>query len=263
MSIYSPKSLGIVFCSLLALNGTLRAQEQAVEVTELKQLTDPTILKSRVWIDNEWNQYKHGAGFGKVTLASLWGMRVSENQDIGLRLKVPFAWSESGDAVGSNDHAGLGDIEFAAGTAFRLNKQWRTGGGLELHADSATDPSLGDQVWRLKPFWAMAYDAKDWLTLGFSAEYNASISQRSGVDPQNYLELFWPVTFILPDLWSVTAQYKGKVDFEAHDNWTQSVKFVVAKQLSGVPLNISAAIEKELDGGNKQFQVNLITTWFF
>lgn len=258
----TPKSLRFALFGLLALSGNLfAAQDESLAVTELKEITDPTILKSRVWLDTEWNQFKHGQGFGKVTFASLWGRAISEKADIGLRLKVPFAWSESGDAIGTNDHAGLGDIEVAAGGAVHLAKNWRFGGGLELHADSATDPSLGDQVWRLKPILATAYDATAWLNLGFIAEYNHSVCERTGIHPQRYLEMFLPVTFVLPKLWSVTAQYKGKIDFE--EGWTQSAKFVVAKQFEKVPMNIAAAIEKELDGGNKQFQVNLVTTWFF
>lgn len=256
------KSLGLALCGLLTLGSHLFAQDdQDLKVTELKEINDPTILKSRVWLDTEWNQFKHGIGFGKVTVAGLWGHAISDTADVALRLKVPFAWSESGDVIGTNDHAGLGDIEVAAGGALHLTKQWRVGGGLELHADSATDPSLGDQVWRLKPFLVTAYDATKWLTLGFSAEYNQSVAERTEVHPQRYLEMFLPVTFILPDLWSVTAQYKGKVDFE--EGYTQSAKLGVAKQFENVPFNVSASIEKELDGGTKQFQVNLVTTWFF
>lgn len=245
-----------------AETAVVNADEQTA-AEELKLLADPTILKSRVWLDSEWNDSRHGGGDGKVTLGGVWVWGVSPNQDWAVRLKIPFAWHVAGNAAGDSDEYGLGDIDLATGAAFRLGKSWRTGGGLELRAPSATDDVLGDDVWRLKPFWSVGWDATERLTFAFTAEYNQSIAEEHGVARKRFLEMFFPTTYVLPHRWSVTAQYEAKVDFENDDRWTHSAKFVVAKRLDRAPVSLAASIKKPFDGGAKQFQVNFIVTYSF
>ena len=117
----------------------------------------------------------------------------------------------------------VGDVEVAAGTAFRLSKKWRTGGGIELHADTASNPALGGGVWRLHSSWSVAYDVTNWLTLTPTAEYSHSIAEEHDVAPHRYLELSLPTTFILPHDWSIITSYKAKIDFENGDRWTHTV----------------------------------------
>ena len=230
---------------------------------QLKALNDQTIIQSSVWLDTEWDQFKHGAEEATWTLAGLWGWRVSDRQDGAVRLKVPFVYDRSGEASGHTDVGGLGDIEVAAGTAFHLSNTWRTGGGIELHTDSASNPALGDSVWRLHSSWSIAHDVTNWLTLTPTAEYSHSIAEENNVSPQRYLELSLPVTFILPYDWSIGTRYKAKVDFENGDYWTHTLDVGVAKRLPNVPLVLSATLEKSFDGGNKKFQVNFTMTYYF
>src|SRR6266508_5220424 len=128
----------------------------AAAADQLKALNDQTIIQSSVWLDTEWEQYKHGAEEATWTLGGLWGSRLSDRQDWAVRLKVPFVYDRSDEASGHADIGGLGDVEVAAGAAFRLSKTWRTGGGIELHADTASNPALGDSVWRLHSSWSVA-----------------------------------------------------------------------------------------------------------
>jgi len=151
----------------------------------------------------------------------------------------------------------------ATGTAFRLSKTWGTGGGIELHADTASNPALGDSVWRLHPSWSIGHDVTDWLTLTPTAEYSHSIAEEHNVAPQRYLELSLPATFILPYDWSIATRYKAKIDFENGDRWTHTVDVGVAKRLPNVPLVLSATFEKPLKGGNERFQVNFTLTYYF
>jgi hypothetical protein len=229
----------------------------ATAANQLKALNDRTIIQTSVWLDTEWDQFKHGAEEATWTLAGLWGWRVSDWQDGAVRLKVPFVYDRS------DETGGLGDIEFGTGTAFRLNKRWRTGGALEVHADTASNPALGDSVWRLHPFWAVACDITNWLTLTPTAEYNHSIAEENDVAPQRYLELSLPTTFILPYEWSVGTRYKAKIDFENGDHWTHTVDVGVAKRLSNIPLVLSVTLEKDFNGGNKRFQANFTMTYYF
>ena len=230
---------------------------------QLKALNDQTIIQSRVWLDTEWDQFKEGAEKATWTLGGLWGWRVSDRQDLALRLKVPFVYDRSDESSGHADIGGVGDIEVATGTAFRLSNAWRTGGGIELHTDTASNPALGDSMWRLHPSWAVAHDVTNWLTFTPTAEYTYSIAEEHNAPPQRYLELSLPATFILPHDWSIGTRYKAKVDFENGDHWTHTVDVGVAKRLSNIPVVLSATLEKPLDGGNKRFQVNFTMTYYF
>jgi len=208
---------------------------------QLKALNDQTIIQSSVWLDTEWDQFKHGAEEATWTVGGLWGWRVSDRQDGAVRLKVPFVYDRSDKSSGHANIGGLGDVEVATGTAFRLCKTWRTGGGIELHADTASNPALGDSVWRLHSSWSVAHD----------------------VASQRYLELSLPITFIFPYDWSIATRYKGKIDFENGDRWTHTVDLGVAKRLPSIPVVLSATLEKTFDGSDKKFQVNFTMTYYF
>jgi len=235
----------------------------ATAAKQLKALNDQTIIQSNIWLDTEWDQYKHGAEEATWTLGGLWGSRVSDRQDWAVRLKVPFVYDRSDESSGHADTGGLGDIEVATGTAFRLSNTWRTGGGIELHADSASNPTVGDNVWRLHSSWSIAHDVTDWLTLTPTAEYSHSIAEEDNVAPQRYLELSLPATFILPYDWSIATRYKAKVNFENGERWSHTLDVGVAKRLPNVPVVLSATLEKQFDGGNKRFQVNFTMTYYF
>jgi hypothetical protein len=230
---------------------------------QLKALNDRTIIQSSVALDTEWDQFKHGAEKAKWTMGGLWGWRVGDRQDWALRLKLPVVYDRSDESSGHADMGGLGDVEVATATAFRLSEAWRTGGGIELHTDTASDPALGDSVWLLHSAWAVAHDVTKWLTVTPTAEYSHSIAEEHNVAPQRYLELSLPCTFILPYDWSIGTRYKAKIDFENGDRWTHTVDVGVAKRLPNVPVVVSATLEKQFDGGNKKFQANLTMTYYF
>ncbi|OAI40883.1 hypothetical protein AYO41_01790 [Verrucomicrobia bacterium SCGC AG-212-E04] len=237
--------------------------DSAEAVQQLKQLNDQTIIVSHVWLDTEWDQLKHGAEKVTWTLGAVWGWRVSDQQEAGIRLKVPFIYDRSGASTGREVIGGIGDVEVGAGTAFRLSKKWRTGGGIELHTDTASKPALGDSVWRLHASWTVAYDVTKWLTLAPTVDYSHSIAEKNGVAPQSYLELSLPATLILPHDWSIGTNYKAKIDFENGNRWFQTVDVGVAKRLPNVPVVLSTNLEKPLNGGAKKFQVNFTMTYYF
>lgn len=253
---------------LLVAAGRLQAAEPssdsaAAAADQLKQLNDQTIIGSRVLLDTEWDQFKHGAKEVTWTAAALWGWPVSDRQDWAVQFKLPFVYDLTDQPSGHADIGGLGDLEVATGTAVRLNNTWRTGGGIELHADSASDPALGERVWCLKPFWGIAHDVTNWLTLNFTAEYSHSIAEEGDVARQRHLELSLPATFILPYHWSIGAKYKAQIDFENGDRWTHTVNAGIAKRLSNVPVVLSATLEKPLNGGVKKFQANFTIIYYF
>jgi hypothetical protein len=229
---------------------------------ELKSLEDPTIMLRRAWLDTEWNKYADGRHYLEETFGGLWAWRLSDSQEWGVRLKVPYEIHLAGGAPGYADDNGIGDIEFAGGTAVRLGQSWRAGGGVQIRTPTA-EAGLGDNVWRIQEFAAVAWDATPWLTASPSAEYNQSFHEEPGVASQHYLEAYFPVTFLLPHQWSVSPRYEFKVNFNDDNYVTHTAKFLVAKQLVNPPLGIAASIKRSFDSGEKDFTVNFIVTYYF
>jgi hypothetical protein len=224
---------------------------------QLKQLNDQTIIGNRVSLGSDWGEFKHGAEKATWTLAGLWGWRISDSEDWGVRFRLPFAYQRSDEASGHAEVGGVGDFEIGTGPAFRLTDTWRTGGGIELHGDTASDRALAESVWRLKSGWGVSHDVTERLTLTFNVDYNHSIAENDDVRPHRYLELSLPATLILPDRWSIGTRYKATIDFQNGDRWSHTVSAGVAKRLSNVPVVLSASFEKPLSSGAKKFQVSL------
>jgi hypothetical protein len=227
----------------------------------LKSLEDPTILKRRVWIDTEWSRFKDSSDDLEFTMGGLWAWPVSENQDWAVRAKVPVKFHRAGDAAGDTDKGGPGDIKLAVGTAFRLSPSLRTAIGLEMRFPTASD-NLGSNAWRPQLFGTVAWDVTRAMTFSPSFEYNKSIEELHGSAPQRFVELFFPVTFLLPERWSVTPRYEYKVDFSNNDQVTRSAKLTVAKLLEN-QFGFALSIKKNIDETSKRFQVNFVTTYYF
>ena len=230
---------------------------------ELKQLNDRTLLSTHLSLDTEWNRYNNGVEKATWALNALWGGRVSDWEDWAIRLNVPVDYQNSRAESGDGDIGGLGDLELGVGTAFRLNDTWRTGGGVELHADTASDPTFAEDVWRLKGGWGVAHDFTQWFSASVSADYNHSIAEEDNVPPHSYLEMALPVTFILPHRWSVSGKYRAIIDFNNGDRWTHTVTAGIAKRLSNVPVVLSASVQKSLSSSTKRFQVDVAIVYYF
>jgi hypothetical protein len=228
----------------------------------LRAIEDPSILKRRVWVDTEWSDFKDSSNELDFTFGGLWAWRVSENQDWAVRIKVPVNFHMAGNTFGDSNEQGLGDIKLAAGTAFRLSETWRAGAGLEMRFPTASD-NLGANAWRTQLFGVIGWDVTPAVTLSPSAEYNKSIKELRGSAPQEFLEMFFPVTFLLPDRWSVTPRYEFKADFANGDRVTHSGKLSATKLLEDRPLAFTMSIKKTFDGGEKRFQINFVVTHYF
>ena len=258
---------GTVLVTLL-LAASSAAQPRVVEenereaTEEIKSVEDRSILKRRAWLDTEWNKFKNGRSELEETFGWRWAWPLSKSQDWDVRLEVPLRQHFAGDDPGDSDKQGLGDIEIATGTAFRFNERWRVGGGLELRTPSGSLDVLSDNTWRIQEYASAAWDARPWLTISPSIEYNQSFIEEHGVSRRRFLETFLPVTFLLPAHYSFTARYEARVDFEQNHDVTHSAKFSLNKLFDEVPLNVGVSFEKPFDS-NKDFQVNLVLTYYF
>jgi hypothetical protein len=234
--------------------------EQKTLTHELKALQDPTILIRRIWLDLEWNKFKNNSNELQQMLGGVWAWGISGRQDWAVRLKAPFKMHFAGDAADDFDRGGLGDLELATGTAFRLSNTWRVGGGMQLRIPSGTH--ISNNTWRLQEFGAVAWDVTPWLTLSPSFEHNHSVAEQHGAAPEHFLELFFPATLLLPGQWATTAAYEPKIDFENDNSWTHSAKLQLAKRLEELPLGFFLSIKKPFNG-DKELQVNFVSTYYF
>ncbi len=255
----------LFFTLLLSTPGSVAAAESSINPTtadQLKQLNDQTIIATHVSLDSEWDHFKDGAEKATWTLAGLWGWPGGDSQDWGIRFRLPFSYYQTDQASGNDTLGGVGDAEIGLGTAFR-SSTWRTGGGIELHTDTASDSMLAEKVWRLKTGWGVAHDFSKWLSASFNADYNYSVAERDDVRPQRYLELSLPTTLIFPQAWSINARYKTAIDFENGDRWSHRVGVGVAKRLSKVPIVLSASVEKSLSRSAERFQASIGIVYHF
>ena len=238
--------------------------EEHTTKKELQGLTNPTILRRRVWLETEWDKYNGGVHGVEETLGGLWSWRLSPIQEWAVRLKVPYEWRIANN--GRLSDQGLGDIKLGTGPGFRLGQSWRTAFGLELRMPTAAD-NLGGHDWRLQELGVVAWDVTHWLTLSPSFEYNESVAEPDNARPQNYVDLYFAATVLLPHHWSVTPRYKADVDFEKNNRLVQSVRLQVAKQLNNPPLGFVLSIEKPfysdpINKGQKEFQINFMITYY-
>ena len=253
-------ALGVIAAALAAVH-THAAETATSEVpaADLKQLNDPTILTRRFWGETEWNKFDDGSHVVEQTLGSLWAWRLSEIQDWAVRLKLPMKFRVGGDMP---DIAGFGDVKIATGTAFRLSKTWRVGGGIDLAMPTGRH-ELSDNAWRLQEFAVMAWDITPWLTFSPSAEYNHSLSEEGSAADIHFLESFFPFTFILPHNWAFIAGYENKTDFENDNDVTHRAKLGIAKELESIPLSFALSAKRDFDSGEKEFQVNFVVSYYF
>ena len=262
----------IIFLTLAVIVGFGGANPEAAEqagtssdqvpAADLKEQNDPTILTRRVWLESEWNKFTDGTSTVEETAGTLWAWRVSENQDWAVRLKLPVKFRVGSDDPNVSDIGGFGDIKIAAGTAWRLSKRTRIGGGLDLEMPTGRH-ELSDNAWRIQEFGAFAWDITPWLTFSPSMEYNQSFSEEPNAAQLHFLETFIPLTFILPHKWAVSVGYENKTDFENDNYVTNRAKIGIGKELESTPLSFYLQAKRDFDSGEKEFQVNFVVTYFF
>jgi hypothetical protein len=251
---------------LLLAFGALARAEPTTSLTasdELKQLNDQTLLVPYVSLETDWDEFKDASEKATWTFTGLWAWRVSDCQDWAIRLKLPFIYQRTPSGSDHHDSGGTGDVEIGTGTAFRLNDKWRSGGGVELHGDTASDSLFAENVWRLKWGWGIAHDFTEWFSLTANAEYNRSIAEQNNARRESLLEMTVPATFILAQQWSVSAKYRAIVDFNNGDRWIHTLTAGIAKRLSKVPVVVSAALEKPLGSGGKRYELELTVVYYF
>lgn len=227
----------------------------------LKDLEDPTILRRRWWLQNEFDNLDAGEYNNKLTFGYIAAGKMTDNEDWGFRLEVPVVLHNA-ESSKRSDAFGLGDIDVAAGTIFRLSDTVRTGGAMEMRMNSATHSRLGDDRWRLSPFWGVSWDISKHVRTELLFQFDFSFAEEPGVKLQRTLEVHFPTTFVLPDDWSITVEYKPQVDYAKHEAFENIIRAAISKHLKDRPLAISLSFEQPLNSQPNQFKALLTATYF-
>jgi hypothetical protein len=235
---------------------------ERIEREELEQNDNPTILRRRVWWENEYSNRHQGAWQDKLTLGGVYAFSLSPDHEWGVRLKLPVVFANGGRVPGADNEAGLGDIEFAFAAAWRLAPTFRAACGLETKFNTATRDALGDGTAQLKPLLAFSWDAARWLTLAPNFLYNDSVAAEPGAADVSNLETNVPFIFLLPDRWSMTVEYKGEIDFERANEYSTRLKVGTGKLLAGWT-QVFASVEVPLEAATDNFQVTVGMNFFF
>jgi hypothetical protein len=200
------------------------AEAERIEREELELNDNPTILRRRVWWENEYSDRHQGAWQSKLTLGGVYAFSLSPDHEWAVRLKLPLVFANGGRVAGVDNEAGLGDIEFAFATARRLAPTFRAACGLETKFNTATADALGDGTAQLKPFLAFSWDAARWLTLAPNS--------------------------------------KGKVDFEQDSEYLNTLKIGTGKVLTEWT-QMYASVEVPLEATSANFRVTVGMNFFF
>jgi hypothetical protein len=235
---------------------------ERIEREELEQNDNPTILRRRVWWENEYSNLHRSAWQHKLTLGGVYAFSPSPDYEWGARLELPLVYANGGRVPGADNEAGLGDIEVAFGAAWRLGPNFRAACGLETKFNTATPDALGDGTTQLKPFLAYSWDAARWLTLAPNFVYNDSVAAQPGAADVSNLELNVPLIFLLPHRSSVTLEYKGKVDFEQDSEYFNTLKIGTGKVLTEWT-QMYASVEVPLEATSANFRVTVGMNFFF
>jgi hypothetical protein len=173
---------------------------------------DPTLVSSRYFSEFIYESYDDADLF-KNENTLRWGIPLRDDLALGLQMMVPLKWIDSSSA----DDFGLGDHEIRAGIVGRLAPDVRFGLAMNVVFDTATESSLGDGAFVLRPIAAIRWDVTERLNLGCNVEYNVTPVDE-GASDVSALELKFPIAFKITDDWSGFVSYNPRWDFLAESD---------------------------------------------
>ncbi|MEY4484233.1 MAG: hypothetical protein RL693_1685, partial [Verrucomicrobiota bacterium] len=142
---------------------------------------DPTILKSRVKLTNEYVDRDFGASKNTTKLNLAYAFGDSDLRDWTVQLDLPLVAYRAGDLTSPSDATGFGDIEMRVGHVFDRDGVFRWAAGLESQFNTASDPSLGDGVFRLSPMVAFAVEPCRAFKFQTTTQFDQSLVSETGV----------------------------------------------------------------------------------
>jgi hypothetical protein len=222
---------GATFGTLAATpSDQLQAAEQTSAVAEeIDNGLDPTIIHSRLRIENEFTDRESGASQNKTTFAGTYGFGFNGQNDWRLTLSVPVVAYNTGRTSGPGDATGLGDVELLLGHVFDPTGRFRWGLGLETRLNTATEPQLGDGRFRLSPIAGFAWLFCPQAKFQTFIQYNQSVAKDSGVTNQQELELKPALEVDLPWQGYAHVEWASKWNIEHEGDYSSKFKIEIGR----------------------------------
>ena len=159
---------------------------------------DPTVLRTRVKLSNEYVDRDFGGSENTTTLNFSYAFGNPARRDWSAQLDLPLVNYNAGDQANSTDATGLGDIELRILHVFDAGGVFRWGLGAQAHFNTASEPQLGDSAFRLSPALNFALQPCRSFKFQTIVQFDQSLVTDSGVPEQQALEARPAVQFDLP-----------------------------------------------------------------
>ncbi len=204
---------------------------------------DPTVLRSRVKVTNEYSARDFGVSENTTKLNLTYAFGNVARRDWNVQLDLPVVHNNAGDQATPTDATGLGDIELRGGHVFDGAGVFRWGLGAEAHFNTASEPQLGDGVFRLSSGLQFALQPSRSFKFQTTIQFDQSLSTDAGVPEQQRIKVKPAVQFDLPAdcygyvetelVWDLQAcgrfGSKLKVElghaFGSREQWVASIRY--------------------------------------
>lgn len=134
-----PPQLARILVPVLLAPAVLARAEEVVTDDDLVLARNPIILKSRVWMGDEYADVDGGGSRNKFILGAIYGFGLGgdADRDLGVGFELPVL---SSNPEGGDSDTGIGDFKFRFGQVL-IDQQggWRAGWFGETEFDTAAD----------------------------------------------------------------------------------------------------------------------------
>ena len=229
---------GALFLSARAIFGTastapsadFQTTDQAFgQVEEIDNDLDPTVIHSRLRIQNEFVDREAGASQNTTTFSATYGFGFAERNDSRLTLSVPVVDYNAGRKSGAGDATGLGDIALLLGHVFDPTGRFRWGLGAEATFDSATKCQLGDGRFSLSPGAGFAWLFRPQVKFQTFIQYNQSLAKEAGAQNQQEFELKPALNIDLPWQCYGYIEWASKWNIEHEGDYSSKFKIEIGR----------------------------------
>lgn len=220
---------------------------------------DPTLISRRLLTELTYEDLDRNRSTIEIRWTGRGAVPIGENLAFGIQGSVPLKSYEAA----ANDQAGVGDLELRAGFVARASTTLRWGIALNAEFDTASDAALGDDVFELRPIFGIRWDARNWLNVGFNAEYSFTPGEEGSGDV-SALELKFPAAVKFNEDWSGAVSYKPKWSFAGHDDLRQRLALEVGR-VWGAGRNYALTLGAELPLSPQDSNWKLVggIAWYF
>lgn len=190
---------------------------------------DPTVLRSRVKVTNEFIEQAFDGSKNTTKLLLSYAFGNAARRDWTVQLDLPLVAYRAGDQGGAADATGFGDVEMRVGHVFDAEGVLRWGLGVETRFNTAAQPQLGDDVFRLSPLAVFAVQPCRAFKFQTTTQFDQSLTRETGVSVQQDLKVKPAVTFQLPQQFYAYVESELKWNIQDDSRLSAKLKFELGR----------------------------------